>query len=1462
MQRYRVNYTLLISLLVGAVVTAGALFGVWRYQLDRNAGALLEQSVKAEDEGNLREAAGNLYQYITMRREDADARVRLANLRFDIIEEGDDVSMRDYGFAMNDSELALRVAPDDHELRRKLIDLLLAGQQPKEALSHINVLLNADPSQTELKPMRVQCLAAIGQPKEAMKYAQQLVGYDPVTGQVDSKKAETPHEVSVYRLLAGLLKQDGQDAAVETVYDALVKQNPENADAYVARGQYFTTLAKTEQAAKDIAKALEIDPANVQANLAEFRIAITEERMDEAREVIARALKDHPEELVLYIASAQLKMQEQKYDEAIAEFDRGIEAIKDRSSLELVAQKARAQIDAGYLDAAKESIKKLEGESVNPAMLDFIKARLKMAEFEYYPASKEFVRLRPILSGNFDTSVQLNLLLGLCYEKMGQVELAKNAYDLALGIDPGNKPAQAGIARLEPQLAPSAGSEARGDTIYQLFEQELAKPEEKQNWNAFNKQVDAYAEKFDIEGANKLLLEAEFLLKRGEYDKAVAKARDAKELDPENLNVQRLVLRVVAVNPKFGPLEALKRLPLIVEKFKDQPLLRIDEADLRIAINDGDLPQQLMKLTEGIEDWSIAQRVQLLTEIATRLTQVGATAQATECWERVVETTPGDLKTLLQLFMTARASGDTKRMAETQEKILRVVGTKENATWLYTEASRIVSDVQRGDRKPEELSEAVRLINRARDFRKDWNQPVLLLAEVRMLQNNAIGGLEALEQAARLGPLNPLATVQYAQLLIQNGRYEDARKAMDNLPPAIRSRLVGRQYAEVLYNTGKVKTALAEAEKLAESNPDDADTQLWYGRFLYGAASAANSLDGDAPAPEVEAASDGPTAAQTAMLERAVAALKKAVQLEPLSPDAWMALVASYASQRDRDGAEQVIREARLALPEDQQGPLLAKSYEVVGRWFDAENLYKQMLDADPDNVALMRQLAQFYLGGNYRRDDKYAKAKPLINRVLKAGVDGSVEPSDVNLQWARRTGAGMLSLQGDYQSLLDAERLLASNAVGGRLSDADKVEMARILAPRPEPVSRLKAIALLEDVQKGRPLSPPLQLALAQLYFQTDQWEKCKQLMVDVTAANPKMAVARDAYIRMLLRHGTQEDIRDAGRQLERLRAIAGGSPSTMELIARVASAQGNEQEAAQALTDMTKPLANANPEQLKQAIPLVLRIAGLLTDLKDFKRADSIYQFAVAQDKENAQAALQYAIFIGKHIDHAKGMEQLVSFEGKFPDLARIQAALTILRNRPKVIAEQSSAVQSMLTRALREDPESISLLLAQADIYDMQQQRDQAAELYAKLLERKDLEGGMRAVVLNNLAYLLAQSSDSKSDAEQAKKYIDEAATLLGPQADILDTRGVVATALGDYDAAIRDLEYSVTDNPTASKYFHKADAHLRAGQNTSAVKAWEEAEKLGLSLDELPQVEHARFNEMRNKIDSLRARSAAR
>jgi tetratricopeptide (TPR) repeat protein len=167
-----------------------------------------------------------------------------------------------------------------------------------------------------------------------------------------------------------------------------------------------------------------------------------------------------------------------------------------------------------------------------------------------------------------------------------------------------------------------------------------------------------------------------------------------------------------------------------------------------------------------------------------------------------------------------------------------------------------------------------------------------------------------------------------------------------------------------------------------------------------------------------------------------------------------------------------------------------------------------------------------------------------------------------------------------------------------------------------------------------------------------------------------------------------------------------------------------------------------------------------------------------------------------------------------------------------------------------------------MLEADLYDVQKKYDEAAAIYRKLLARSDLEGFDRAIVLNNLSFLVALAGKSAAaDGVDPLKLVEEAEQILGPNADILDTKAVVLIERKRYKEAIEELNLSVTDQPTGAKFFHLAVAHLGAEQNRDALQAWDRAEANGLTRDELNQLEHARYDEAKAKIDQLRTGSSS-
>jgi tetratricopeptide (TPR) repeat protein len=939
------------------------------------------------------------------------------------------------------------------------------------------------------------------------------------------------------------------------------------------------------------------------------------------------------------------------------------------------------------------------------------------------------------------------------------------------------------------------------------------------------------------------------MLGRKNFAEARKRLVAAREKDRQNVDVRRLAAVLLrAEDPEKGPAKALQLLDQTIEEFGDTPELRIDRADCLIAINqqkrdDDKLKQEFAALSKIPSSWSTNEKVTFWGGMAARYLSIGMADEARASLAHAAELRPKDLPTRVALFGLALEANDDVAMKEAQDQILKVVGSKEDSNWLYSEARRRLALYRRGQADKDSLRDVERLTERAMRDRPTWFELQLLSAELALLKGDEKEALAHFEKAQELGRPNATAVMLHVQLLLKNGQLEPAKQLIEQLPEATRLGNLGRVYAEVLLNTGDVDEAVDVVTKYAEAAPEAADRQLILGQMLTRATGDPEMTD----------------ARRKELLAQAGQALQKAVELNPDAAQTWLALLTYQVVQQDLESAKQTLQLAQLALAEDQLVAVMAKGNEILGQWFNAENVYLTAMEAQPDNLLLAQELATFYLSPNYPRRDKNNKATPLVNRILKAGADGELEPTDSNLMWARRAAAQMLAETGDYQKLRKAENLLASNAIDGTLPAQERLQMANILAARPDPISRNKAKQLFEQVQEDqRKLNLKDALTLGQLYYALNQWEQCKRHMRRTVLLNGDSADARALYANMLLQRGSQREITaDAKNQIERLREIAPNDVRTIQLIVQLFGKTDNEQRGRDYLLGLLPKVSD--PKDLTdQQVAMLEFVAGMLVRLDDLDNAEKIYRAVVAK---NPNKVLALAEFLGTKRDVDQSFEILDSvYKPELTEpVGRVGIGITRAR-RDEIGDKYDAKINGWLDRGLLENPDSISLLMLQAEFADVEENYDQAAGIYKKLLARSDVKEFTRAIVLNNLAFLVALADNAEEAGVNPLKLIEQAIEILGPTADILDSRAVVYIANGDYQKAIRDLDNSLTDNPTPAKYFHKAVAHLGASENTSAIKAWDDAHKDDEDVrSSLNRMEFEQYDRTKAQIEKIRAQS---
>ncbi|MCI0492415.1 MAG: tetratricopeptide repeat protein, partial [Planctomycetes bacterium] len=1069
-------------------------------------------------------------------------------------------------------------------------------------------------------------------------------------------------------------------------------------------------------------------------------------------------------------------------------------------------------------------------------------------EGKWFEAAKDLDRLRPKFANStlYDFLFQTDLFLGLCYEKLGRFEQARDAYVSAIQFRPDHGPAQFGRQRMETrlgQVTPDAGGNKGRVVDFQgLLNKELQKPKEQRDWGPAEEAIRSIADQRKVDEATIKLMQANLALFREDFPAARKLLQEADELSPHDLQIRRTAVQFLQADPKQGPAAALKLLDRVVKEFDDLPTLRLQRAQLLVALAGEDRNDQLAELEQLDDKWTDEQKSELLTGMAGIYLGLNMNDEARRCLTLVADLKPQDLPTRLAVFQLAMQSGDDEAMQAAQKKILEIVGDESDSTWLYAEARRKLSQVRRGLLGNESLAEIRNLVDRAILDRPNWNELYLLNAELELLAGNAELALQHYEKAAELGRGDATSVAQHIRLVSSQGNFRRAKELLERVPEGLRQPLLGALYTEILFQTNEIDNAIEKARAVVQSDDRNLQNQLWLGQLLARSADVPGKSDAE----------------RKAAREEAIKVMERVVELQPDSPDAWYYLTRFHLANSDRDQALKTQRDSQLAVSDADLIIFLAKSHEMLGNWFDAEGMYRTYYDAAPDDITRAQQLAAFYLGNGYSQPDRETKAALLINKILQAGADNKIKPDDANLLWARRMGARILAGTREYQKLRKAENLLASNSQGGTLSLEDKRAMAELLASRPELVSRLKATRLLEEVAEVQPLDLGGGIALGQLYDQVGDWNGAKRQLRATIGRFGDSPQAREAFIRMLLQHGERADLDEAGRQLERLRQIAPNSTATFELGVRLATKTGRQSEARQELLGRLPNLTQA--ETLEPARVQALNLlANLLVDLEDLDEAEKLYRLLAEKDPNQAYSL---ARFLGLHRNVEQGFDQLKQIYSKENVGNILAVAIAVVRERRDEIGDKFDAqVEEWFNSALLENPESINLLMAQADFRDAQQRYEDSAEIYRKLVNRPDLTDIRRAIVLNNMSYLLALTDSAGASDLDAMKLVEEAVDILGPTTDILDTRAVVHMAKGDYKKAIDDLEFSVKDTPTAAKYFHKAQAHLGAGDNKAALEAWQRAEELGLTRDGLNRLEHQRYDELKQRIDTVRTSSGA-
>jgi tetratricopeptide (TPR) repeat protein len=221
----------------------------------------------------------------------------------------------------------LALQPDDSHSRYNLAVVQLAARNPKEAVETLQPLLSAAQPDAEVLDLASSAYEDSGDTPKAVALLRQAIVLDPkkIKYYVDFAAISFTHQ--------------SFQVGVDMIHVGL-KEDPNAAQLFVARGVLLIQLGQYEKAEADFEKASQLDPTQSSGAVAEGLAQMQQSNLDQALTTVRGRLTDHPDDAFLHYLEADILFQKGA--------DPGTPQFKDAIAAASRAEQLRANFVLAY----------------------------------------------------------------------------------------------------------------------------------------------------------------------------------------------------------------------------------------------------------------------------------------------------------------------------------------------------------------------------------------------------------------------------------------------------------------------------------------------------------------------------------------------------------------------------------------------------------------------------------------------------------------------------------------------------------------------------------------------------------------------------------------------------------------------------------------------------------------------------------------------------------------------------------------------------------------------------------------------------------------------------------------------------------------------------------------------------------------------------------------------------------
>jgi len=1447
-----VNLKLLIVLAVLAVGGMGGVYAIHEYQVYRNADNLLVLARERAAEGRSEEAVGIYVRYIGLRNDDKEARAEFAKLMLRKV-GATRASKASYAQAYDALETAVRMNPDDDDLREQLAGFLYRTGNYTESRQHFglirdhrltNPIAPEGKKETKEDPLSggdkkakpptpdhiinlryATSCAGMGRYDEAAEVASKLIGFDLGTKSFDTSWEPLPDCADAYLLIAEILERRYNDTSTASrVMRRLPEVYPVDSNAWLSMASWSFFHNDLAAAGIEIGRAAQLAPDSPQVLFAEFEIAMRTKDYARATKVMEEGLAPYADDARVILGRADLARARGEPETSLEVLVQGVETLPDNPTIrgriiDLLFDLQRGEESVTHADALRE----LEGD--DDPVVTWADARLLMERQQWLPALEKLKSLRPNVASSAQLTHAVDLALAICHQALGQSDELLEASRRVLADEPNSYQARVALATAHAQAGRDDEALAAFESLaatqapedlprMQLLwaplldlrvKEQLRRPEPERSWKKVDDLVELLSTSPHIGDAQVASIRSNVLQRRGDESGAVeiaSKAFEASSDDP--LVAAQFVTLLLASQDIERARQTIDRLSPEVRR---DP--RVLSAEARVSASEGGEAGEagLASVEKVCEEIPAKDAVLVLLTVMGIRIQQRSIPEAERIAAVILEREPSEVRAHASLLQIAIDEKDIEKLSAYAEQIGDLTG-RSSAQSRVAQAMVMIMKVQISrqkqlgeDKVPPPISaEDRQLIEQARNFlleaqndRPGWFQIQQCFAEIAGISGDNAACISHLRKAIELGATNPSVQRMLAGMLRQAGRLDEAQEVIGSMGDAA-GLGAARIRADIDVKAGRFDEAVAHAEAITPADESNVDHLLWFARLL-------------------QACEKQP---------RAVEVFERAAELAPDRLDCWIELIRQQLLLGSEQQAEASLQRATAVLTGPDKEIVAAVFHEMRRDADKAELAYRNATLAAPTDHRVGRRYAEFLL----RRGLLNPAKAELLRIIAMPEAAGTT-----SLYWARRRLAQDYTRNASYRALQETLGILQKNVdAQGQLTPEDiRIEFA-ILMDREEPECWRQAVSLLDELKRRGEIDAEQRVLLAWIQDKLGNWLESRETLFDI-AAEPNCPPAVIAtLVEQLIAHG---ELSSARTWATRLRQSVPDAPMTVRLDAKLAIAADDREAAAEAARKLI-PQGPTTPETAGS----IAAVAQLVEELGFPKAADKLYtEYA----ELSADGILARASFLGRQQRTDEAMELLGTAWDKVPVLDLLGTGVGILEangESPSVQADER--LVAMCAKARRADPESIMIAVLQAAVMELIGRSDEAVTIYRELLATPDLDPVIASRAKNNLAAILI----GKKEVDEAKQLIDSAVSELGPHPTLLDTRALVWLARGDTTRAIEDLKESLLA-PSPTTHLHMALAAYDARMPTECRAALINAEKKGLRSERLNNAERERL-----------------